>query len=56
MNRDDVVTFGLALVAAIITFYIVGTWSDKSGLPMYVLAFVVFGALIFVRSFLRAAS
>ncbi|WP_458187548.1 hypothetical protein [Haladaptatus sp. NG-WS-4] len=47
MDRDDLVTFGLVLGAASITFLLAGP-DDGASIP---LAFVVFGAFLFGKSF-----
>ncbi|WP_458205512.1 hypothetical protein [Haladaptatus sp. NG-SE-30] len=50
MNRDDAVTFSLAIVAALLTFLVVSR-SHLEGPSSIALAFVVFGAFLFVKSF-----
>ncbi|WP_227374229.1 hypothetical protein [Haladaptatus halobius] len=50
MNRDDVVTFGLALVAAVITFLVV-SGLQMGGTVSFALAFVIFGVFLVVKSF-----
>jgi len=54
MDRDDIITFGLALIAAVITFYVVSTTRGDGSL-LFILAFVVFGALLFGKSFVQSA-
>ncbi|MFB9806156.1 hypothetical protein ACFFQF_12995 [Haladaptatus pallidirubidus] len=51
MTRDDVVTFALALVAAVITFLLIGRGAVDDSL-MFVVAFVIFGIFIFFKSYL----
>ncbi len=55
MNRDDVVIFALALVAAVITFLLIGRGAVDDSL-MFILAFVIFGIFIFFKSYLRASN
>ncbi len=55
MNSDDVVTFALALVAAVLSLLLIGRGKVADSL-LFVLAFVIFGGLIFFKSLLRAAN
>ncbi|WP_266078031.1 hypothetical protein [Haladaptatus caseinilyticus] len=55
MIRNVLSTFLLALIGALIS-YVVVAYVDIDSASMILGAFVVFGVLIFVRSFLRASS
>ena len=54
MSRDDIVTFGLAIVATVIT-YIVASVSSIESESMFLVSLAVFGVLLFGRSFIQSA-
>ncbi len=68
MNRDDVITFALALVAAVVTFTIVGSGMVDSSLSLVVggeavavdstlvIALVLFGGLLAAKSHFRVSN
>ena len=54
MNRDDIVTFGLAIVATIITYVVASVTSIESE-SMFLVSLAAFGVLLFGRSFIESA-